>query len=92
MPLQTRSIGWTHEFGNPEVIINRVFQSLRPGGRLVVVDRAPRAPETQPAHEVPLGVVEGQLRNKGFEIISQDDSFIDRPGDELWWLVIGRKP
>ena len=81
-----------HEFSNPGLILNRVFRSLKPGGRLVVVDRAPRASEAQHTHEVPLAVVEGQLRNQGFEIASQDDAFIDRPGDDLWWLVIGRKP
>ena len=67
-----------HEFSNPELILNRLLRSLRPGGRLVVVDRAARATETQHTHEVPLAVVEGELRNKGFEIVSQDDSFIDR--------------
>jgi predicted methyltransferase len=81
-----------HEFSNPELILNRVFRSLRPGGRLVVVDRAARANEAQHAHEAPLVVVEGELRNQGFEIVSHDDSFIDRPGDDLWWLVIGGKP
>jgi ubiquinone/menaquinone biosynthesis C-methylase UbiE len=81
-----------HEFSNPGVIINRVFQSLRPGGRLVVVDRGARANETQHTHEVPFAVVEGQLRNQGFEIVSQDDQFIDRSGDDLWWLVTARKP
>jgi predicted methyltransferase len=81
-----------HEFSHPGLILNRAFQSLRPGGRLVVVDRAPRATEGQHAHEVPVAVVEGELKNQGFKIVSQDDSFIDRPGDDLWWLVIGRKP
>ena len=81
-----------HEFNNPELILNRVFQALRPGGRLVVVDRAARATAAQHTHEVPFTVVEGELRNKGFEIVSQDDSFIDRPGEDLWWLVVGRKP
>lgn len=81
-----------HEFSNPELILNSVFRSLRPGGRLVVVDRAPRATEAQHTHEVLLAVVESQLRSRGFEIVSQDDSFIDRPGDDLWWLVTVRKP
>ena len=81
-----------HEFSNPELMLNHVFRSLRPGGRLVVVDRAPRATEDEHTHEVPSTVVEGELRQKGFEIVSQDDHFIDRPGDDLWWLVIGRKP
>jgi predicted methyltransferase len=81
-----------HEFRNPEQILNHVFQSLRPGGRVAVVDRGPRVIEKEHAHEVPLTVVEGELRKTGFEIVSQDDHFIDRPGDDLWWLVTGRKP
>jgi ubiquinone/menaquinone biosynthesis C-methylase UbiE len=81
-----------HEFSNPQLMLNHVFRSLRPGGRLVVVDRASRATEAEHAHEIPLAVVEGELRQKGFEIVSQDDHFIDRPRDDLWWLVIGRKP
>jgi len=85
-----------HEFSDPELMLNHVFRSLRPGGRLVVVDRAPRTTEAAYSHEMPLTVVEGQLRQKGFKIASQDDHFIDRhinlQGDELWWLVIGRKP
>jgi predicted methyltransferase len=81
-----------HEFSNPGLILNRVFRSLRPGGRLVVVDRAARVSEAQHTHEVLLGVVKGELRDQGFEIVSQNDSFIDRPGDDVWWLVIARKP
>jgi hypothetical protein len=39
-----------------------------------------------------LTAVEDELRRTGFEIVSQDDHFIDRPGDDLWWLAIARKP
>ena len=79
-----------HEFSNPERMLDHVSDSLRPGGRIVVVDRGPRAAER--AHEVPLSIVAGELRRKGFEIASQDDRFIDRADDDLWWLIIGRKP
>jgi predicted methyltransferase len=86
-----------HEFRNPELILNHVFQSLRRGGHLVVVDRAPRATEAEHAHEMPLAVVEGELRQKGFEIVSQDDHFIgqrgnDQPGNDSWWLLDAQKP
>ena len=85
-----------HEFSHAEVMLKHVSQSLRPGGRLVVVDRGPRATDTAHAHEVPLTAVAGQLQRSGFEIVSQDDHFIDRhvdtQGDDLWWLVVGRKP
>jgi ubiquinone/menaquinone biosynthesis C-methylase UbiE len=81
-----------HEFSYPELMLNHTFRSLRPGGHLVVVDRAPRANAAEHSHEMPLKVIEGGLRRKGFEIVRQDDRFIDRPGDDLWWLIIGRKP
>lgn len=85
-----------HEFSHPEVILKRVGQALRAGGRLVVVDRAPRPEAVEHGHEVSLSVVEGQLQQGGFEIVSHDDHFIDRQGapqtDDLWWLVIARKP
>ena len=73
-------------------MLDRVRQSLRPGGRLFVVDRGPRATDADHPHEVPLTIVAGRLRRSGFEIVSQDEHFIDRPGDDLWWLVAGRKP
>jgi hypothetical protein len=41
---------------------------------------------------VPLTVVVSELRQKGFEIVSEDGHFIDRSGDDVWWLAIGRKP
>jgi predicted methyltransferase len=81
-----------HEFNNPELMLNHIFRSLRPGGHLVVVDRAPHATRAEHTHEMPLTVVEGELRKKGFEIVSRDDRFIDRPNDDLWWLLDARKP
>ena len=81
-----------HEFRNPDMVINQTFRSLRRGGRLVVVDRARRANAAEQAHEVLFNVVESELRQNGFEIVTQDDHFIDRSGDNAWWLVKGRKP
>ena len=81
-----------HEFSDPVQVIQRVYQSLRPGGNIVVVDRSPRATEADHTHEVPLTLVEVELRQNGFEIVGQDDHFIDRPGDDSWWLLVGRKP
>jgi ubiquinone/menaquinone biosynthesis C-methylase UbiE len=80
-----------HEFSDPERMLHQVSQSLQPGGLIVVVDRSPREAEVEHTHEVHLTVVEGELRQNGFEIVSQDDHFIDRPGEDVWWLVIGRK-
>ncbi|MBZ5607275.1 MAG: methyltransferase domain-containing protein [Acidobacteriia bacterium] len=81
-----------HEFRNPELMIEHIFRALRPSGRLVVVDRAPPATEGQHTHEVPLANVESELQSRGFDIVSRQDRFIDRPGDDLWWLLVARKP
>ena len=80
-----------HEFSNPELMLNHTFQSLRSGGHLVVVDRGPRA-EAEHGHEVRLGAVENELRQKGFKIVRQDNHFIERPGDDPWWLLVAQKP
>jgi predicted methyltransferase len=78
-----------HEFGHPDRMLDHVSQALRPGGRLVVVDRSAASGH---AHEVSLTIVADELRKEGFEIVSQDDHFINRSPDDVWWLVIARKP
>jgi ubiquinone/menaquinone biosynthesis C-methylase UbiE len=81
-----------HEFNKPELMLEHIFRSLRPGGRLVVVDRAPSATDAQHAHETPITVVKSELQQQGLEIVSRADRFIERPGDDPWWLLVARKP
>jgi predicted methyltransferase len=86
-----------HELTYPNLILRRVFDSLRPGGRLVVLDRAPQSRRGEPRgigtkhHEMPLDMAENEIFRSGFEIIRQQDHFIDRRADETWWLIIARK-
>ena len=96
-----------HEFVHPRAALNHVFHALHQGGRLVLVDRGPLAAGHESAefeerhHEVSPSVVETDLRETGFDLISRRDSFIDlpaveRPGDRpdnhSWWLIVARKP
>ena len=81
-----------HEFTNLEVMLNHILGSLRPGGHLVIVDRGLPATNSEHPHEMPITVVERELRKKGFEIINREDRFIDRSSDDLWWLLDARKP
>jgi ubiquinone/menaquinone biosynthesis C-methylase UbiE len=87
-----------HEFRDPPLMLDHAYRSLRPGGKLVIVDRGPRPAdrgeptEVASGHDRPLQMVEEELRRKGFDIISRNDRFIDRPGDDLWWLLVARKP
>ena len=88
-----------HELTEPKPILRHLAESLKPGGRLVIVDRSSRAGpvESREAeaehHELRLDLVETEVRNAGFEIIGRQDRFIDRPADnETWWVLITRKP
>jgi ubiquinone/menaquinone biosynthesis C-methylase UbiE len=77
-----------HELRDPKVILDHVSRSLRPGGRLVIVDRGPRQNSSN-IHDRPF--VEAELQQTGFEIVNSQDRFIDRPGDDPWWLTVARK-
>ncbi len=86
-----------HEFARPQKMLEHVFRSLRGGGRLVIIDRGPPKPDSgetgAPAgHHSSPGEVEGELSQRGFEILDKNDRFIDRPGDEPWWLLVARRP
>ena len=79
-----------HELRDPNVMLGHVSRSLRPGGRLVIIDRGPRQGGAH-AHEVDRLLVDAELHEAGLEILSSQDHFIDRPGDDLWWLTVARR-
>jgi predicted methyltransferase len=87
-----------HELMAPKPILRHLADSLKPGGGLVIVDRGSRSGrvesrETQAEHhELRADLVETEVRSAGFEIISRQDRFIDRPADDPWWLLVARKP
>jgi predicted methyltransferase len=76
-----------HELEKPDEILDRVFQSLVPGGRLVVVD-----PKTTEHGDLSAGSVEDRLRGRGFDIVMREDRFIDQAGRGEWWLIVARRP
>ncbi len=96
-----------HEFTKPLAILDHTFRALRADGRLVVLDRGPRsyhgeAREIQmQQYQIAASIAEDEIRQRGFEIISRNDRFIDRPAlerpgdrpdDHVWWLIVARKP
>jgi ubiquinone/menaquinone biosynthesis C-methylase UbiE len=87
-----------HEFKHPRVMLEKIKESLRSGGRLVVLDRAPSEPgdvsrETEAGrHELSVSFAESEILQGGFELDGRRDSFIELPGDKPWWLLIARKP
>ena len=86
-----------HEFVDSRPILVHVYQSLVPGGRLVVIDREPKpsgsAISENVEHEISAERVESELRQANFEIVSRDDHFIEHDSyGENWWLLVARKP
>jgi hypothetical protein len=49
-----------------------------------------RSTETR-HHELDLDLAEKEIRQSGFEIITQQERFIDHPGDEPWGLTFAQK-
>jgi SAM-dependent methyltransferase len=88
-----------HELSAPRPMIALLRDRLKHGGRLVILDRAPRGSGDQghddPVvhHELALGLVEDDIRQAGLTILSHDARFIDRAGaDDVWWLLVAQKP
>jgi ubiquinone/menaquinone biosynthesis C-methylase UbiE len=88
-----------HEIANPRTMLEYVKIALRPGGRLVIVDMPPRKTATRPRadqvknHVIAPDLVAGEVTLAGFEVVSRDDHFIDRPDEESSrWIIVFRKP
>ena len=84
-----------HEFANPQRMLDHIARSLRPRGRIVVLDRSREGGDLGVAehrHELRPEVVDSHFREKGFEIVHRDDRFIVRWSGEQWWLMIAQKP
>jgi SAM-dependent methyltransferase len=77
-----------HEFTKPLVMLDHAFRTLRSDGRLVVLDRGPRSYHGEPReiqmqqYQIASSIAEDEIRQRGFEVISRDDRFIDRPATE----------
>src|SRR6516162_2715842 len=71
-----------HEFAAPELMLDHIFKSLRPGGRLAVIDRSSAGDqsgsEAEHHHLISRAAVEAQLRQKGLTILEREDQFIRR--------------
>jgi predicted methyltransferase len=87
-----------HELADPAATLNALRAVLKPGGRLVVTDRRPRAGPGVSAqaerdrHTLSPAVAEAEVTSAGFQQVARDDAFIDRPDDEPWWLMVFASP
>jgi predicted methyltransferase len=87
-----------HELARPAATLEALRSALKPGGRLVVCDRRPRdgpGPSSQverAGHTLSPATAEAEITAAGFTRLHRDDTFIDRPGDQPWWLMTFTRP
>lgn len=70
-----------HHIGNPPAFNASLFQSLKPGGRLAIIDFEPRSDEAEPgerasggSHGVTAETVVDELTQTGFVLISNEQT------------------
>lgn len=94
-----------HEMTEYQAVLAGVKAALKPGAKLVILDRGrrsergeadqrPREKQT-PEHMIARELVEQELAQAGFEIVERRDPFIERAsGDQnniYWWLLVARR-
>ena len=84
-----------HHFADPATMNTSLFEALKPGARVAVIDFSPRngaaiAPPGKRgddgAHGVNTDVVSAELKAAGFQIVAAEDR------GARWFLVVGVKP
>lgn len=88
-----------HEMTRHTDMLREIHASLKPGGRLVILDNPPHdktAPRIRQVdgHQIDIEIVIGELRDAGFEIVTRDDAFARHNNNgnihENWLLVARR--
>ncbi|WP_257451299.1 class I SAM-dependent methyltransferase [Archangium lipolyticum] len=68
-----------HHFGDRAGYMRRVHESLRPGGRVVIIDYRKESPRGPPAeHKLPPEQVRGELESVGFRQVGTHDFLPDQ--------------
>lgn len=89
-----------HEMTEYPEMLAALRASLRPGGRLVILDNPPpdsiadRDGQTE-RHEIRIDIVADELAQAGFEVLERDARFIDDLHDDhrhRMWLLVSRRP
>jgi predicted methyltransferase len=88
-----------HEMTAHEAILTRIRESLKPGGRLLLIEPMHESSRGLPRekqeanHDIEIGLVEADLRAAGFEIQQRDVDFVKFKGVAgSFWLLLARRP
>lgn len=84
-----------HHFTKPASTDSSIFQALKPGGYLAVIDFEPKpglppvagVPSNRGGHGIPEQVLINELKTAGFQIVTTDEKWPDSD-----YLVLAQKP
>jgi ubiquinone/menaquinone biosynthesis C-methylase UbiE len=88
-----------HEMPQYQPMLRHIRESLKPGGRLVILDNMPHRTGQRPRekqadnHVLSPDLAAGELQAAGFHILDREDTFIDDPDSESsHWLIAAERP
>jgi ubiquinone/menaquinone biosynthesis C-methylase UbiE len=87
-----------HEMPQYQSMLRHIRESLKPGGRFVILDNTPFRTAQRPRekqtnnHVLSPNLAAGELEAAGFRIIGREDAFIDNPDSESsHWLIAAER-
>jgi predicted methyltransferase len=89
-----------HHLTKPAEVDASLFQSLKPGGRLAVVDEEPSpgssipegVPKNRVGHGVPHKILIDELTAAGFQVVTFEDDWPGREANHQMYCAVFRKP
>lgn len=86
-----------HEMTEYEAMLSGMFQALKPGGRLVILERGSADSSVSrqrqmAAHEMSIGRVGQELEAAGFGILERDEHFTENERQHRQWMLVARRP
>lgn len=85
-----------HEMTEYEAMLAGMLDALKPGGRLVILDHIPSDPsesrrQQTADHDIGIDIVEGEIREAGFEVLERYDEFADGGRNTRQWMLVARR-
>lgn len=86
-----------HEMTEHAAMIQAIYQALKPGGRLVILDFEPsdgsasRDQQTA-SHRISIDLVDLEVQAAGFEVLDRDPQFTRTGSGRGQWMLVANKP
>ncbi|UCC72936.1 MAG: class I SAM-dependent methyltransferase [Gemmatimonadota bacterium] len=85
-----------HMMTEYRAMLSGMYNALKPGGRIVIIDRVPSDPvaasDRQTArYELSIDLVAQELREAGFQVVDRDELFAETGYGGGQWMVIARR-